>query len=52
MLEAYDYWLFQNFRPTEYATWRSKNTTKLTEFLTWRQTHKFDLIKKNFHRLH
>jgi len=52
MLEAYDYWLLQNFRPAEYAVWSTKNNVKLSEFLTWRKTHQFDLTKKNFHRLY
>jgi hypothetical protein len=52
MLEAYDYWLLQKFRPVEYAGWRVKNAVKMAEFLAWRRTHQFDLTKKNFQRLH
>ncbi len=51
LFETYDYWLFQNFRPDEYSAWKSKNKQRLSKFLKWRQTHKIDPSKGNWHRI-
>ena len=51
LFEAYDYWLFQNFRPDEYSAWKSKNNQKLRKFLKWRQSHKIDPSKGTWHRI-
>ncbi len=52
MIEAYTYWLFQKFRPDEFAYWRSRNTDKLSAFLEWRRKNAIDLSGANYHRLH
>ncbi len=52
LFEAYNYWLFQNFRPDEYSAWKSNNQAKLKKFLKWRKLNKINLSKDNWHRRH
>lgn len=52
VFEAYNYWLFQNYRPDEYSAWKSRNHKKLRKFLKWRQSHKIDPSRGSWHRIH
>lgn len=52
LLEPYNYWLFQKFRPIEYKNWQSKNLGKLKSFHSWRKKNQINFTKKNFHCCH